>query len=363
MSRMRQKRKARARAEAAEADEQHGQAAAGGEGESGEDLEDAEEGGEEEADGEADSAEDADAGLDHQHNEALVPGADGEAGAAAAEADGDAGAAAAAEAAEAEAGDEDPDGDLQPVRGISPARLKLIVESLLFAADKPLTVLQLRHLTGERKLDAIQGALDALIEDYRERGVVLGELAGGYQFRTHPTSAEYVQRLIAGRPVRLSRAQLETLAIIAYRQPVTRPEIDEIRGVDCGGTLKLLLDRSLIRVLGKKEEPGRPLLYGTSKEFLEFFNLRDLRDLPTLREFHELSEESMRVVEKLDAEAGDGLEGGGLEGGGRERGGEAGEREPGGEAGERESGGEGGEGGGGAGEDEPLAGAAAASAG
>jgi len=303
---MRQKRKARARAEAAEAEE-HGQAAAGDEGESGEDLE---EGGDEEAEG--DSAEDADAGLDHEHEEAPVPGADGEAGAAAAEPE--------ADAAEAEAGDADPDGDLQPVRGISPARLKLIVESLLFAADKPLTVLQLRHLTGERKLDAIQGALDGLIEDYRERGVVLGELAGGYQFRTHPTSAEYVQRLIAGRPVRLSRAQLETLAIIAYRQPVTRPEIDEIRGVDCGGTLKLLLDRSLIRVLGKKEEPGRPLLYGTSKEFLEFFNLRDLRDLPTLREFHELSEESMRVVEKLDAETSDGLDVGGREGGEREAG-------------------------------------------
>jgi segregation and condensation protein B len=210
---------------------------------------------------------------------------------------------AAATMPEGEAEDEaDPDADLEPVRGISPARLKTIVESLLFAADKPLTLLQIRQLTGERNMAAIQAALDALIEDYRDRGIVLGQLAGGFQFRTHPTSAEYVQRLIAGRPVRLSRAQLETLAIIAYRQPVTRPEIDEIRGVDCGSTLKVLLYRSLIRVLGKKEEPGRPLLYGTSKDFLEFFNLRDLRDLPTLREFHELSEESMRMVEKLDAE-------------------------------------------------------------
>jgi segregation and condensation protein B len=308
---MRQKRKARARAEEAELEQ-----AAGGGGEDGEpviephrDEGDAEDGDE---DAEVpDSGEDADAGLDHAHED---------------EADEASGAEAAVDAAPAtadeEAGEADPDAGLETVRGISPERLKAIVESLLFASDKPLSLVQLRHLTGERKLDAIQAALDLLVEDYRERGVVLGELAGGYQFRTHPLSAEYVQRLIAGRPVRLSRAQLETLAIIAYRQPVTRPEIDEIRGVDCGGTLKLLLDRSLIRVLGKKEEPGRPLLYGTSREFLEFFNLKELRDLPTLREFHELSEESMRVVEKLDASGGDADEGGG--GGG----GDGGEGEP-----------------------------------
>ena len=145
-------------------------------------------------------------------------------------------------------------------------------------------------------------------------------MAGGFQFRTHPDNSEYVQRLVVGRPVRLSRAQLETLAIVAYRQPVTRPEIDDIRGVDSGSTLKVLLDRSLIRVLGKKEEPGRPLLYGTSKEFLEFFNLSELRDLPTLREFHELTEESLREVEALD-QAGQETEGedaSGAAGGGNE---------------------------------------------
>jgi segregation and condensation protein B len=311
MSRMRQKRKARARA----AEEAAGHAQPEAEGVEAVGVE---EGGEEpvievdpeEGDDEAlapDSAEDADAGIDHPHEEEPGEG-------------------------EVDAGEADPDADLEPVRGISPERLKLVVESLLFASDKPLSVTQLRHLTGERNLASIQAALDALVTDYAERGVVLGELAGGYQFRTNPSSAEYVQRLIAGRPVRLSRAQLETLAIIAYRQPVTRPEIDEIRGVDCGGTLKLLLDRSLIRVLGKKEEPGRPLLYGTSKEFLEFFNLKDLRDLPTLREFHELSEESMREVEKLDAESGEpeagSGEGGTGEAGSDDDGGAGGGEEP-----------------------------------
>jgi segregation and condensation protein B len=105
-----------------------------------------------------------------------------------------------------------------------------------------------------------------------------------------------VQRLLQQKPTRLARAQLEVLAIVAYRQPITRPEIDDIRGVDSGGALKMLLERRLLRVLGKKEEPGRPLLYGTTREFLEFFNLRDLKDLPTLREYYDLTDENKAKV-------------------------------------------------------------------
>ncbi|MCG8423719.1 MAG: SMC-Scp complex subunit ScpB [Proteobacteria bacterium] len=178
-------------------------------------------------------------------------------------------------------------------------RLKSILESLLFAADKPLTPKRLGVLAHRRDSALIKSLLGELADEYCERGIVLHEVAGGWQFRTAPQNSHYVQALIGGRPVRLSRAQLETLAIVAYRQPITRPEIDDIRGVDSGGTLKVLLDRHLIRVLGKKEEPGRPLLYGTTREFLEFFNLSDLRDLPTLREYHELTEDSMRVVERM----------------------------------------------------------------
>jgi segregation and condensation protein B len=100
------------------------------------------------------------------------------------------------------------------------------------------------------------------------------------------------------KPQRLTRAALETLAIVAYRQPVTRPEIEEIRGVDCGAVVKALLERKLVKILGKKEEPGRPILYGTTREFLEFFSLKDLASLPTLREFHELSEEHRTIVEQ-----------------------------------------------------------------
>ena len=103
--------------------------------------------------------------------------------------------------------------------------------------------------------------------------------------------------------MRLSRAALETLAIIAYRQPLTRPEVDDLRGVDCGGVLKLLLERGLVKIIGKKDEPGRPLLYGTTSAFLELFGLKSLRDLPTLRQFTELTEESQVVLDRFEAES------------------------------------------------------------
>ena len=185
-------------------------------------------------------------------------------------------------------------------------RMQSIVESLLFAADKPLTLKNLGDLLGETELARVRAAVAAVEVACESRGFQLHQVAGGYQFRTNPENATWVQKLLASKPVRLSRAQIETLAICSYRQPVTRPEIDEIRGVDSGGTLKTLLDRSLIRIVGKKEEPGRPILYGTTKEFLEFFNLRDLKDLPTLREFHELSEEHLAQVAALEGVAPEG---------------------------------------------------------
>jgi segregation and condensation protein B len=175
-------------------------------------------------------------------------------------------------------------------------QLKHLVEALIFASDRPLTVPRLRQLTRVGDVRRLERALTELSEDYRERGLVLQQVSGGYQFRTRTQFSAWVQQLIEGRPVRLSRAQLETLAIIAYRQPITRPEIDDIRGVDSSATLKLLIDRMLIRVLGKREEVGRPMLYGTTKEFLDFFSLGDLRELPTLREYSELTAESRKVM-------------------------------------------------------------------
>src|SRR5260370_22728490 len=136
-----------------------------------------------------------------------------------------------------------------------------------------------------------------LKQGYAHRGIELDEVAGGWLFRSNVQFASFVRELTSERPVRLSRAQIETLAIVAYRQPVTRPEIDDIRGVDSGATLKLLLERDLLRILGKKDEPGRPLLYGTTSQFLEFFGLKSLKELPTLRDFTELSEESRQAAE------------------------------------------------------------------
>jgi segregation and condensation protein B len=208
----------------------------------------------------------------------------------------------------AEATEDHPE-DIPPDPGSADAaspRMQSIVESLLFAADKPLTLKQLGELLGETELARVRAAVAAVEQHYEARGFQLHQVAGGYQFRTHPENASWVQKLLAAKPVRLTRAQLETLAICAYRQPITRPEIDEVRGVDSGGTLKTLMERSLVRILGKKEEPGRPMLYGTTKEFLEFFNLGDLKDLPTLREFHELSEEHQAQVAALDGIAPEG---------------------------------------------------------
>jgi segregation and condensation protein B len=172
-----------------------------------------------------------------------------------------------------------------------------LLEALVFASDKPVTLARLRQLTRIADTARLEAAVARLGELLAERGIVLAQVSGGYQLRTASRFAHWVQQLIAGRPVRLSRAQLETLAIIAYRQPITRPEIDEIRGVDSSNTLRVLAERQLVRVLGKREEVGRPLLYGTTKEFLDFFSLADLRELPTLREYSELSAESREVVE------------------------------------------------------------------
>jgi segregation and condensation protein B len=179
---------------------------------------------------------------------------------------------------------------------ISRAHLRGLLEALVFASDKPLKAGELARLASARVKD-VRELLEELKTEYEPRGVVLSEVAGGWLFRTSARYAPFVRDLAGEKPVRLTRAQIETLAIAAYRQPITRPEIDEIRGVDSGATLKLLLERDLLRILGKKDEPGRPLLYGTTGQFLEFFGLKSLKDLPTLKEFTELTEESRLVAE------------------------------------------------------------------
>ena len=184
-------------------------------------------------------------------------------------------------------------------RKLEPAEVARIIESLLFVSPQPLTAEGIEKVTGIAP-EAAAAAFATLVKRYRSRagGVVLHEVAGGWQLRSAPESSEFVRRLLQIKPQRLTRAALETLAIIAYRQPLTRPEVEDVRAVDCGAIIKALLERKLIKILGKKEEPGHPLLYGTTREFLEFFNLKNLASLPTLREFQELTEESREIVDK-----------------------------------------------------------------
>jgi segregation and condensation protein B len=174
--------------------------------------------------------------------------------------------------------------------------LRGLLEALVFASDAPIKPKELAKLASA-PVKLVQELLIELKAEFGDRGMHLEEVAGGWVFRTSAQYAPFIRDLTKQRPVRLSRAQVETLAIIAYRQPITRPEVDDVRGVDSGPVLKLLLERDLVRILGKRDEPGRPLIYGTTTQFLEFFGLKSLKDLPTLREFTELTDESREKYE------------------------------------------------------------------
>jgi segregation and condensation protein B len=164
--------------------------------------------------------------------------------------------------------------------------LPAVLESLLFAAGASVTLGRLVDaLGGPGRAEVLRG-LEVLQAEYERsgRGLRLVQVAGGYQLRSAPQHAAWVRRLLQERPPRLSRPMLETLAIVAYRQPCTRVEIEAVRGVDCDAVLSTLTERRLVKITGRKEAPGRPLLYGTTREFLEVFGLQDLSGLPTLRE-------------------------------------------------------------------------------
>jgi segregation and condensation protein B len=169
--------------------------------------------------------------------------------------------------------------------------VKSIVESLLFVAEGPLTLQRFGEVLDGVDKQTIQTVLQALQEEYeaQNRGLRLVEVAGGYQMRTAKDNADWVKKFLGGRPARMGKATLETLAIIAYRQPITKAEIEAIRGVDVDGVISTLLERNLIRAVARKDVPGRPFLYGTTPEFLQLFKLRDLTHLPTLKEMEEIS--------------------------------------------------------------------------
>jgi len=164
--------------------------------------------------------------------------------------------------------------------------VKPILESFFFVLDSPIRLEALVEILPESNKEAILEGIRRIQAEYgdRSKGIELAEIAGGYQFRTKPGWAEWIHRLKRAKAVKLSQAALETLAIVAYRQPVIRPTVEEIRGVDTGSVLHTLLEKGLIKIMGRKELPGRPLVYGTTKAFLELFSLNSVSDLPKLQE-------------------------------------------------------------------------------
>ena len=173
--------------------------------------------------------------------------------------------------------------------------MKAVIEAMLFASETPLAPDRLVELLRDRgavKADIVAALADLRGEyETRQGGFSLQEVAGGHQFRTRPELAPWVKRLKGAKTSLLTPAALETLAVVAYRQPVVKMELDAVRGVDVGGVLKGLLERKLVRIVGRKEVPGKPILYGTTKKFLEVFNLKDLSELPTLREMQSMVED------------------------------------------------------------------------
>jgi segregation and condensation protein B len=181
--------------------------------------------------------------------------------------------------------------------------LRPIVEALLFVATEPLSLDRLRDLLDGVERSRLSAAIDDLREAYRRgnHGLAIVEVGGGYEMVTVGEAAPWIRKMAATKSApRLSKPALETLAIVAYKQPLTRPEIEAIRGVDVAGVVKTLMDRRLVKIVGRKDVAGRPMMFGTTKEFLQAFGLKDLSDLPTLRDFAEIARASDPLAESPD---------------------------------------------------------------
>lgn len=180
---------------------------------------------------------------------------------------------------------------------------KQILEALLFASDAPIGLATLVEVMAGPDKDEVRASLDEMAREFEEsgRGVALVEIAGGYQLLSRRECAPWIDRMLRSRrKVRLSRAGLETLAIVAYKQPITKTEIDGIRGVDSSGSLHTLLERNLVLIAGRSKAVGRPLLYATSQDFLQYMGINDLADLPELKELGSVLEERERAQMELD---------------------------------------------------------------
>jgi segregation and condensation protein B len=202
----------------------------------------------------------------------------------------------------------------QPQHILTEAELPFVMESLIFASAEPLTLAAMKEVFGRQGFEFSDAVLRSAIGQIEEKwqvadrpygqGIELTQIAGGYVFRTNPKFGFAVRTLLQEKPQKLAPSQLEILAIVSYRQPVTRVEVEEIRGVDSSAGMRRLLGLKLIKILGKSQGLGRPLLYGTTKQFLEFFGLNSLHDLPTLKQFQDLGKDGPSDAEKAASEEG-----------------------------------------------------------
>ncbi|MFW5965878.1 MAG: SMC-Scp complex subunit ScpB [Persicimonas sp.] len=208
------------------------------------------------------------------------------------------------EAATDEAADERPDEVAGQTEVGDPSRVRAVVEALLFASDEPLAENAITEALPDVDADQVNQAIENLRLEYSgtHRGIHLAEVAGGFQLRTNPDFKDHVLDLYESRPRKLSRAAMETLAIIAYQQPLTRAEVEEIRGVDCSGVIRTLGEHDLVETIGRLDDLGRPHIYGTTERFLEFFGLESLEDLPSLDESDLEDLEEMYAEELAEAE-------------------------------------------------------------
>ena len=182
------------------------------------------------------------------------------------------------------------------------SRIKSIIESLIFVSSEPLPFAKIKAVLDGVPAADIKSVLGELQADClgADRGIYLEEVAMGYQFRSNPENTDWIMTLIESKPRRFSKASLETLAIVAYNQPITRPEIENIRGVDSSSAINLLLERKIVKIVGRKDVPGKPFIFGTTNEFLELFNLKELSALPTLQEIENFEEYEPEVNQSKD---------------------------------------------------------------
>ena len=185
---------------------------------------------------------------------------------------------------------------------MTPVELKALVEGAIFASASPITIEQIQNLFDEEERpgkDAIRSVISDLEEDYKDRGITLSEVSSGFRFQAVPETAKWLSRMWEEKPPKYSRATLETLALMAYRQPITRSEIEDIRGVSVSTNIvKSLMERDWIKVVGHRDVPGKPALYATTKDFLDYFDLKSLEELPPLSEIKNLDEIEVDGVDK-----------------------------------------------------------------